>query len=79
MAERVAELTGRDLQEVARVTTDNARSLFDPDATTPATLSQSAAMKSILVIYTGGTIGMVKDKESGRGSARLWGGHAPCA
>ena len=37
VAERVAELTGRDLQEVARVTTDNARSLFDLDAKTSAT------------------------------------------
>ena len=37
VAERVAELTGRDLQEVARVTTDNARSLFDLDANTSAT------------------------------------------
>ena len=35
VAERVAELTGR--LGVARVTTDNARSLFDLDANTSAT------------------------------------------
>ena len=34
VAERVSALTGCDLQEVARVTTDNARLLFDLDATT---------------------------------------------
>ena len=37
VAERVAELTGRDLNEVAQVTTENARSLFDLGSTFPAT------------------------------------------
>ena len=73
IAAKIAEIKGVDLETIARITTENAIPLFDLSPASPLLegegcrggVHKGTPMTSILVIYTGGTIGMVQDPKTG--------------